>query len=570
MSNTVTEGPDRLIGAEIGGKYKIVRVLGEGGMGCVYQGEQKLGATVRKVAIKTLHEHLSHDPKILARFEREVGTVAALQHPNTIQVFDFGKMDDGTLYIVMEFVEGQSVAAVLEREGPMDPARVAKILQQTCGSLEEAHNMGIIHRDLKPDNVVLCDKAGQKDWVEVLDFGIAKRSNEVDEREQKLTQQGMVLGTPPYMSPEQFTGKPVDRRSDIYSLAVMAYEMLTGGLPFSGNTAWEWATAHMTAAPRPLETFPTGARIPPAMRAAILRGLEKDPNNRFPTVTAFFEAFASGAGAAGAIAPVPQGAGYGRGQTQVGAPIDPGYAAPMQPQAPPAGYPTPPPGYPTPGPMPMYGAPPGGSHTYTPQPFPQAPAPPPKKSNGAIYAVLFLGGLILLGGAGAFAYQRFGKSSNNTNGGGGSLAPTATETTTAATTTQTASADPSSTLPPLESLSLSHTSAPVATGAKEGPVVVATKKDAGASPTTTATTPFGFSTGTATSTATAPTSTVTYAPINTATAPTYTAPATRQPFICEAAKREHDLAQRTGDQRALKQAARLATQCVNQGGQPPF
>ncbi|HSQ68201.1 MAG TPA: protein kinase, partial [Polyangiaceae bacterium] len=131
MSNTVTEGPERLIGVEIGGKYKIVRILGEGGMGCVYQGEQKLGATVRKVAIKTLHEHLSHDPQILARFEREVGTVAALQHPNTIQVFDFGKMDDGTLYIVMEFVEGQSVAAVIEREGPMDPARVAKILQQT-------------------------------------------------------------------------------------------------------------------------------------------------------------------------------------------------------------------------------------------------------------------------------------------------------------------------------------------------------------------------------------------------------------------------------------------------------
>ncbi|HSQ63906.1 MAG TPA: serine/threonine-protein kinase, partial [Polyangiaceae bacterium] len=496
------------------------------------------------------------------------------------QVFDFGKMDDGTLYIVMEFVEGQSVAAVIEREGPMDPARVAKILQQTCGSLEEAHNMGIIHRDLKPDNVVLCEKAGQKDWVEVLDFGIAKRSSEVDEREQKLTQQGMVLGTPPYMSPEQFTGKPVDRRSDIYSLAVMAYEMLTGGLPFSGNTAWEWATAHMTAAPRPLETFPTGGRIPPAMRGAILRGLEKDPNNRFPTVTAFFEAFASGAGAAAAIAPVPQGAGYGRGQTQVGAPIEPGYAAPMQGQTPPPGYPTPPPGYPTPpgyamgpggptptpGPMPMYGTPPGAAHTYTPQPFPQAPPPPQKKSNGVLYALVLLGGLILVGGGGAFAYQRFAKSASN-SGGGGSTTTATTATTT--TPTQTTSADPGTTLPPLESLSLSHTNPPpTATTTGGGGTVATAKKDAGAAPT--ATTPLGFSTGTATSTATAPTSTVTYTPTNTATAPTYTAPPTRQPFICEAAKREHDLAQRTNDPRALKQAARLATQCVNQGGQPPF
>src|SRR6185436_14057044 len=209
-------------------------------------GEQKLGGTSRKVAIKTLHPHLSHDPKVLARFERECSTIAELQHPNTIQVYDFGKTDDGTLYIVMEYVEGRSVADIIEQEGPMDPARVEKILVQVCGSLEEAHSRGIIHRDLKPDNVVLCERAGQRDWVEVLDFGIAKRSNEEDKEEKKLTQQGMVLGTPPYMSPEQFTGEPIDARSDVYSLAVMAYEMLSGRTPFSGNTAWERTTAHMT------------------------------------------------------------------------------------------------------------------------------------------------------------------------------------------------------------------------------------------------------------------------------------------------------------------------------------
>ena len=193
------------------------------------------------MAIKTLHPHLSHDPKILARFERECATIAELQHPNTIQVYDFGKTDDGTLYIVMEFVEGRSVAEILEKDGPLEPARVERILSQVVGSLEEAHGRGIVHRDLKPENVVLCDRAGQKDWVEVLDFGIAKRQQEEDLEERKLTQAGMVLGTPPYMSPEQFTGRPIDARSDIYSLGVMAYES-HARLPFHGNTAYEWAT----------------------------------------------------------------------------------------------------------------------------------------------------------------------------------------------------------------------------------------------------------------------------------------------------------------------------------------
>jgi len=218
-------GSQSLIGQNLGGRYNVTKLLGEGGMGAVYLGEQKLGQSLRKVAIKTLHPHLSHDPKILARFTRECETVAELQHPNTIQIFDFGKTDSGILYIVMEYAEGHSVAEDLEKSGPMDPLRVQKILEQVCGSLEEAHNHGIVHRDLKPDNVLLCERAGKKDWVEVLDFGIAKRGNEHDANEAKLTQQGTVLGTPPYMSPEQFTGKPVDARSDIYSLGVMAYGM---------------------------------------------------------------------------------------------------------------------------------------------------------------------------------------------------------------------------------------------------------------------------------------------------------------------------------------------------------
>ena len=295
---TQTESEHPLVGQTIASKYKVVRLLGEGGMGCVYQGEQMLGATARKVAIKTLHKHLSHDESIKARFKREVGTVAQLEHPNTIQVFDYGTMDDGTLYIVMEFVKGSSVADVLEKDGPMQPDRVLNIMRQVSGSLEEAHGYGIVHRDLKPDNVVLAERAGQKDWVEVLDFGIAKRSSEHDPNEAKLTQQGMVLGTPPYMSPEQFTGQPVDLRSDIYALGVMAYEMLTGRLPWVANTAWEWASKHMTEAPTPLERQPLGPNVPESMRNAISRALAKNKDERFASVKEFYEAFSGGVVAA--------------------------------------------------------------------------------------------------------------------------------------------------------------------------------------------------------------------------------------------------------------------------------
>jgi len=541
-----TVGPDRLVGVEIGGKYKIVRLLGEGGMGCVYQGEQKLGNTIRKVAIKTLHEHLSHDPQILARFEREVGTVAGLQHPNTIQVFDFGKMDDGTLYIVMEFVEGKSVAAMLEVGGPMEPARVTNILKQVCGSLEEAHGLGIVHRDLKPDNIVLCEKAGQHDWVEVLDFGIAKRSSEVDEREQKLTQQGMVLGTPPYMSPEQFTGKPVDRRSDIYSLAVMAYEMLTGGLPFNGNTAWEWATAHMTAQPRPLETFPVSGRIPPAMKSAILRALEKDPNARFANVTDFFAAFSSGG--ADASAPNP----YGMMPTQPGVPM-PG-TAPMPLGA--APYPTGPQPYPT-GPQPSYGTPPQGSHTYTPQPFPQmmTPAPvmqpPPQKKGGAAGIILAVLGLLILLGGGAFA--AFAYVSKKTATADTPVAATAQETTAATAnvvaTVATATATESS-LAPLAVDSHSSTASFVAPPPTAKHTTTAVSPPA---PTVTHTAPPAVTY--------TPQPEPTYAPPQ----PTYNPqPPANEPPVCRSAREAHA---QHASRRLVNQLARM---CKQQGGYVPF
>lgn len=286
----VEESGDPLLGKIIAGRYRVVSLIGEGGMGRVYLAEQKMGAATRKVAIKTLHPELSADPQLVARFHRECETVIELHHPNTIQFYDFGELEDRTLYVVMEFIEGAALASILEA-GPLDPTRADRIIIQICGSLHEAHQRGIVHRDLKPDNVLLTNRGGQMDFVKVLDFGIAKRSEAEDQSKTKLTKQGMVLGTPPYMSPEQFSGQQLDARSDIYSLGIMAYEMLSGRLPFDGKTPWEWATKHLTAAPAPLELDPRGASLPPNKRSAIMRALAKDRDQRHATVMEFSAEF---------------------------------------------------------------------------------------------------------------------------------------------------------------------------------------------------------------------------------------------------------------------------------------
>ncbi|MFO0711789.1 MAG: protein kinase [Sandaracinus sp.] len=283
----VADQADPMVGKVIQGRYRPTRLLGEGGMGRVYEAEQKMGAATRKVAIKTLHPEFSQDPQIVARFNRECETVIELSHPNTIQFFDFGQLDDQTLFIVMEFIQGRALAAELEQTGALDPARVDKILIQVCGSLNEAHQRGIVHRDLKPDNILLTDRGGQHDFVKVLDFGIAKKGDAEDPQKAKLTKQGMVLGTPPYMSPEQFSGKQLDARSDIYSMGIVAYEMLTGQLPFDAKTPWEWATKHLTAPPTPFEAHPRGAAIAQYKKDAIMRALSKSPDQRQANILQF-------------------------------------------------------------------------------------------------------------------------------------------------------------------------------------------------------------------------------------------------------------------------------------------
>ncbi|MEM9193961.1 MAG: protein kinase [Myxococcota bacterium] len=290
MEQEAPEGSDPLVGQIFQNRYRIKNVIGEGGMGKVYLAEQRMGTKTRDVAVKTLHPELSGDPQLVARFYRECETVIDLSHANTIKFFDFGELDDKTLYIVMEYIEGESLAHALQR-GAMPPERVDKILVQIAGSLHEAHQQGVVHRDLKPENVLLTNRAGQADFVKVLDFGIAKRSDAEDESQAKLTKQGMVLGTPPYMSPEQFSGQALDPRSDIYSLGIMTYEMLMGQLPFEAKTPWEWATKHLTAQPTPVDVLPSGMQLVENKRNAVMRALAKNRDQRHTTVMEYLQEF---------------------------------------------------------------------------------------------------------------------------------------------------------------------------------------------------------------------------------------------------------------------------------------
>jgi eukaryotic-like serine/threonine-protein kinase len=307
---------DPLIGQTVGGRYRVTGVLGEGGMGRVYVAEQQMGTTFRKVAVKTLLSQYAKDPKTVGRFMREVGTVSELEHPNTIKVYDFGKIE-GTdeLYIAMELLQGKSLEDVLATERPLPPERVDRIVGQICGSLQEAHEKGIVHRDLKPANIFLTRRAGEDDVVKVLDFGIAKAATDPTKgAEQKLTQQGTILGTPPYMSPEQFMGVELDGRSDLYSLGILAFEMLTGRMPFEADTGWQWMNAHSTERPLTFEAVPEAANVPEKMRRAVMHALAKKPADRPATARDFFDeltlgsarmsALGLGAGGVGSMAHV--------------------------------------------------------------------------------------------------------------------------------------------------------------------------------------------------------------------------------------------------------------------------
>jgi eukaryotic-like serine/threonine-protein kinase len=252
------------------------------------------------VAVKILHPKLANRKDLVSRFRREARAMSHLSHPNTVKVYLYGELDDGSLYIVMEYLEGRNLNQVVRKEGPLSVERAIPVLIQVCGALQEAHLQGIIHRDLKPENIFLSTNGGLKDFPKVLDFGLAK----VTERELRpgsimLTQEGMVFGTPEFMSPEQAQGHTLDARSDIYSLAVILYEVLTGKLPFDARTPMEYIQLHVTKPPIFLDERVPGRTFPPGLGQVIVKALEKKPENRYASAADFAEALKPFAGAAG-------------------------------------------------------------------------------------------------------------------------------------------------------------------------------------------------------------------------------------------------------------------------------
>ncbi len=271
------------------GQFRILQKIGSGGMGAVYKALQP--AMNRMVAVKILHPKLANRKDLVSRFRREARAMSHLSHPNTVKVYLYGELDDGSLYIVMEYLEGRNLNQVVRKEGPLSVERAIPVLIQVCGALQEAHLMGIVHRDLKPENIFLSQNGGLKDYPKVLDFGLAK----VTERELRpgsimLTQEGMVFGTPEFMSPEQAQGHTLDARSDIYSLAVILYEVLTGKLPFDARTPMEYIQLHVTKPPIPLDERIPGKTFPPGLGQVINNALEKKPENRFGSAAEFAEA----------------------------------------------------------------------------------------------------------------------------------------------------------------------------------------------------------------------------------------------------------------------------------------
>ena len=274
-----TLNADPLVGQLLDGRYKLERVLGRGGMGTVYAG--RLDALDQPRAVKVLRPVLD-DGQALGRFEREARTASKLGNQHIVKVFDFGVTDDGLAYIAMEMLEGHDLGDLLGTQRFLPVERAVPIIIQCCAALGAAHAAGIVHRDLKPENVFLVPRSGYREFVKIVDFGLAKYSDTEQEGdpERKLTKTGMIFGTPQYMSPEQCSGKPTDHRSDVYALGLMLYELLCGRVPFDGETFMGVINQHLVDLPRPLLELNPNIQVPPALEAVVYRCLDKKAKNR--------------------------------------------------------------------------------------------------------------------------------------------------------------------------------------------------------------------------------------------------------------------------------------------------
>ncbi|MFG2751211.1 protein kinase domain-containing protein [Streptomyces xanthophaeus] len=380
MSQDGTQG--RYAGGSLArGRYQLRDLLGEGGMAAVYLAYDT--ALDRQVAIKTLHTELGREQSFRERFRREAQAVAKLSHTNIVSVFDTGEDEfDGSVmpYIVMEYVEGQPLGSVLQADiaqyGAMPADKALKVTADVLAALDTSHEMGLVHRDIKPGNVMMTKRG----VVKVMDFGIARA---MQSGVTSMTQTGMVVGTPQYLSPEQALGRGVDARSDLYSVGIMLFQLLTGRIPFDADSPLAIAYAHVQE--EPVAPSSVNRSVTPAMDALVARALRKNPNERFPTAAAMRDEVARimSAGQTGApvivqgIGPVSSGAGV---SSAVFPPVDSGFQSPppqsvQQPYQPPH-TPAPSPYAPAPTPPPQsHGQ--GGGYAYPPQQQYAPQTPPP-------------------------------------------------------------------------------------------------------------------------------------------------------------------------------------------------
>jgi predicted Ser/Thr protein kinase len=275
LDGSAAEG-DAMVGRVLAGRYRILAKLGEGAMGAVYLGEHlHIG---RRDAIKLLRPGLAGDAEAIARFTRGTRNVSAIHHPNVCAIYDFSDTPEGFRYLAMEYIEGETLKDVLDREGRLSPQRAVEIARQVADALQAAHDAGVVHRDLKPGNIMICASRDGRDVVKVVDFDIAKGPSEPEGEE--VTRLGFVVGTPEYMSPEQLMGDRLDGRSDLYSLGVVLFRMLSGSLPFRADSTQDIMVQRLTGEPLRLDDVLPPGTVPPPLQRALDRALARRAADR--------------------------------------------------------------------------------------------------------------------------------------------------------------------------------------------------------------------------------------------------------------------------------------------------
>ncbi|HEY0467239.1 MAG TPA: serine/threonine-protein kinase, partial [Polyangiaceae bacterium] len=295
----MTTPNDALIGTLAAERYRVLKLLGEGGMGQVYLAEHI--AIEKRVALKVLRAEFAGKGDIVTRFQQEAISASRIKHPNVLDVFDFGQLENGCFFLAMEFLEGNDLADELSRRRVLGVENGIRISMQICRALAAAHANGVVHRDMKPENVFLQRTVDGEEIVKIVDFGIAQlRSKDaaVVETKRRLTRTGMIFGTPEYMAPEQAGGKHADPRSDIYSVGIIMYEMFTGAVPFTGDTFLGVLAKHLSDPTPPMSAVYPALSISPSLQAVIMRALEKDPTIRYQTMLEFAQAISASSDAA--------------------------------------------------------------------------------------------------------------------------------------------------------------------------------------------------------------------------------------------------------------------------------